>query len=305
MQGKRKPGKQTSEEKDSKWEIRVAVKRQLRVWTRDREDDGLTPAPTARTLKDISTDSSCTGQDIQLVAGLPWIWETFREAFRRKLVFSNIILTGNDWLQGKVLHEGTHGDTVCGLGPVNLGGELIVRHSALLVVVDAHSCCYINRLTTITKHIFSSYSNSPPPLHNQRSDSPAFISLDLFGSLKTLYSTWRPLKTQVLVRPCSASLSSVRSSSYVSEENSKAAGWNLHSAAQQMDCKRVLFEKKAWRIQTRTEADRSLVFLQMIYKSLLQLHVWRLSAGSIWISKDSLIQNKRETSTNTKSHKFT
>lgn len=29
-----------------------------------------------------------------------------------------------------------------GPGPVNLGGELTVRHSALLVVDDAHSCCY-------------------------------------------------------------------------------------------------------------------------------------------------------------------
>lgn len=33
---------------------------------------------------------------------------------------------------------------MCGPGPVNLGGELTVRHSALPVVVvdDAHSCCY-------------------------------------------------------------------------------------------------------------------------------------------------------------------
>lgn len=30
----------------------------------------------------------------------------------------------------------------CGPGPVNLGGELTVRHSALLVVDDTHSCCY-------------------------------------------------------------------------------------------------------------------------------------------------------------------
>lgn len=33
-------------------------------------------------------------------------------------------------------------DALCGPGPVNLGGELTVRHSALLVVDDAHSCCY-------------------------------------------------------------------------------------------------------------------------------------------------------------------
>lgn len=30
----------------------------------------------------------------------------------------------------------------CGPGPVNLGGELTVRHSALLVVDDTHSRCY-------------------------------------------------------------------------------------------------------------------------------------------------------------------
>lgn len=32
--------------------------------------------------------------------------------------------------------------SICGPGPVNLGGELTVRHSALFVADDAHSCCY-------------------------------------------------------------------------------------------------------------------------------------------------------------------
>lgn len=45
--------------------------------------------------------------------------------------------------------RGTLCDVLCGPGPVNLGGELTVRHSALLVVDDAHSCCY-NHLMTAT-----------------------------------------------------------------------------------------------------------------------------------------------------------
>lgn len=43
----------------------------------------------------------------------------------------------------------------CGPGPVNLGGELTVRHSALLVVDDAHSCCY-----NLREHLLQTTDNN-------------------------------------------------------------------------------------------------------------------------------------------------
>ena len=73
-----------------------------------------------------------------------------------------------------------------GPGPVNLGGELTVRHSALLVVDDAHSCCYnlwratsyckTTDKTSMTKHIFSSST----VLFRR---TPALESLDLSALL--------------------------------------------------------------------------------------------------------------------------
>lgn len=96
---------------------------------------------------------------------------------------------------------------MCGPGPVNLGGELTVRHSALLVV-DDHAATtsddsYSQRQT---KHGWQStfsplllFYPRPPPLLCNNTPNPAFESLDLFGSLesgrKSLFSTKILLKS--------------------------------------------------------------------------------------------------------------
>lgn len=117
-------------------------------------------------------------------------------------------------------------DPICVPGPVNLGGELTVRHSALLVVDDAHSCCYnlwwqLLRTTDDTikdeAHflvLYSSISMHLPPSSGSfesldRSALPDSGRTSLFLSTRSS-SRW----SGVLV----LFLSSVKCSSYVVEE---------------------------------------------------------------------------------------
>lgn len=129
---------------------------------------------------------------------------------------------------------------MCGPGPVNLGGELTVRHSALLVVDDAHSCCYNlwwqipqnnrQKKTSMTCHIFSSPAapfRRPPPSIPVSLLQP-FKSLDLSALLNVAE---RPSlapeycwKHKVLAGSgrFGASFASVKSSSYVLDQYTHA-----------------------------------------------------------------------------------
>lgn len=95
--------------------------------------------------------------------------------------------------------------SICGPGPVNLGGELTVRHSALFVADDAHSCCYslwqqlqqTTDKTSMNKNIFSFTALLMQPLG---SFFPT-LTFESLGSLKSgrisLFITRILLKTRV------------------------------------------------------------------------------------------------------------
>lgn len=104
--------------------------------------------------------------------------------------------------------RGTIFDAMCGPGPVNLGGILTVRHSALRVVY-AHSCCFEPQMTCIanrqTSAMMCRFSSSavvyPCIPSTVMSPVGTFESLDHFGSLEcgraSLFSNGILTTTQV------------------------------------------------------------------------------------------------------------